>query len=40
MKWDEKVNKFIKELLEEKEEFIYVIKELFEDNKEVYKVKD
>ena len=39
-KRDEKVNKFIKEPLEEKEEFTYVIKEPFEDNKEVHKAKD
>ncbi|WP_368935469.1 transglycosylase [Bacillus sp. SH8-8] len=39
-KRDEKVNKFIKEPLEEKEEFTYVIKEPFEDNKEVHKGKD
>ncbi|EEM48598.1 hypothetical protein bthur0005_15220 [Bacillus thuringiensis serovar pakistani str. T13001] len=40
LKRDEKVNKFIKEPLEEKEEFTYVIKEPFEDNKEVHKAKD
>lgn len=39
-KRDEKVNKFIKEPLKEKEEFTYVIKESFEDNKEVHKAKD
>ncbi len=39
-KQDEKVNKFIKEPLKEKEEFTYVIKEPFEDNKEVHKAKD
>ena len=41
-KRDEKVNKFIKEPLKEKEkeEFTYVIKEPFEDNKEVHKAKD
>ena len=39
-KRDEKVNKFIKEPLEEKEEFTYVIKEPFEDNKEVHKAKN
>ena len=39
-KRDENVNKFIKEPLEEKEEFTYVIKEPFEDNKEVHKAKD
>ncbi|HFJ9273011.1 transglycosylase [Bacillus cereus] len=37
-KQDEKVNKFIKEPLKEK--FTYVIKEPFEDNKEVHKAKD
>ncbi|KAA6473368.1 transglycosylase [Bacillus cereus] len=39
-KQDEIVNKFIKEPLKEKEEFTYVIKEPFEDNKEVHKAKD
>ncbi|PDX95480.1 transglycosylase [Bacillus thuringiensis] len=39
-KQDEIVNKFIKEPLKEKEEFTYVIKEPFEDNKEVHKGKD
>ncbi|MEC3460369.1 transglycosylase, partial [Bacillus thuringiensis] len=39
-KQDEEVNKFIKEPLNEKEEFTYVIKEPFEDNKEVHKAKD
>ncbi|WP_242265811.1 transglycosylase [Bacillus cereus group sp. BfR-BA-01327] len=39
-KQDEKVNKFIKEPLKEKEEFTYVIKEPFEDNEEVHKAKD
>lgn len=39
-KRDEKVNKFIKEPLKEKGEFTYVIKEPFEDNKEVHKAKD
>ncbi|MGR4030949.1 transglycosylase, partial [Bacillus sp. ZZQ-131] len=38
-KQDEIVNKFIKEPLKEKEEFTYVIKEPFEDNKEVHKAK-
>ncbi|HDR4456684.1 transglycosylase [Bacillus thuringiensis] len=39
-KQDEIVNKFIKEPLKEQEEFTYVIKEPFEDNKEVHKAKD
>lgn len=39
-KQDEIVNKFIKEPLKEKEEFTYVIKEPFEDNKEVHKGKN
>ncbi|MFB5089898.1 transglycosylase [Bacillus cereus] len=39
-KQDEIVNKLIQEPLKEKEEFTYVIKEPFEDNKEVHKAKD
>ena len=39
-KQDEKVNKFIKEPLKEKEKFTYVIKEPFEDNKEVHKANN
>lgn len=39
-KQDAIVNKLIQEPLKEKEEFTYVIKEPFEDNKEVHKTKD